>query len=145
MLVSSRKPYGISTDFKGGNKPSINSIKIYQNKGRYVDSKMINSNNDWINKHKVIVPYAVGTGDSKTDYIKPLYCEPGACNSKHILTYSFKSKKECQNVISYIKTKFFIFNYSKNTQHTTKNIYEFVPIEDFDSELNDQIYIKNIN
>jgi hypothetical protein len=145
-LVSSRKPYGISTDFKGKNKPSINSIKIYQNKGvGYVDSKMVNSNNDWINKHKVIVPYAVGTGDSKTDYIKPLYCEPGACNSETYLNIGpFKSKKDCQNVISYIKTKFFHFliTLKKNTQHTTKNIYEFVPIEDFDNELNDQILYK---
>ena len=66
---------------------------------------MINSNNDWINKHKVIVPYAVELGDSKTDYIKPLIVSQVLVIQKHILTYSsLKSKKECQNVISYIKT-----------------------------------------
>ena len=102
---------------------------------------MIVNNHQWVNKHKVIVPYAVGTGDSKTDYIKPIYSEPGSCNTETYLNIGpFKTKKECLNVISYIKTKFFHFliTLKKNTQHTTKSVYEFVPLENFDNELNDK-------
>lgn len=145
-LVSPRKPFGISTDFKGKTKPTINSIKIYQNKGiGYIDPSIIKLNNDLVNKHKVIVPYAVGSGDSKTDIIKPIYSEPGSCNSETYLTIGpFKSKKECLNVMSYIKTKFFHFliTLKKNTQHTTRNVYEFVPIESFDNEITDKILYK---
>ncbi len=141
-LVSSRKPYGITTEFKGKSKSFKNSIKIYQKGGiGYIEQKMIVNNHQWVNKHKVIVPYAVGTGDSKTDYIKPIYSEPGSCNTETYLNIGpFKTKKECLNVISYIKTKFFHFliTLKKNTQHTTKSVYEFVPLENFDNELNDK-------
>ena len=52
----------------------------------------------------------------------------------------FKSKKTCENVISYINTKFFHFllTLKKNTQHTSRNFYEFIPLQNFDEEWSDK-------
>ena len=148
-LVSSRKPFGITTDYKGKNKIFKDAIKIYQNKGiGYVSKKEIINNLELVQKHKIIVPYAVGTGDSKTDVIKPIYSEPNSCCTETYLNIGpFPSKKICDNVVTYISTKFFHFliTLKKNTQHTTKNVYEFVPLEDFSEEISDKKLYKKYN
>ncbi len=52
----------------------------------------------------------------------------------------YKTKKEAENVISFIQTKFFHFllGLSKNTQHTTQKVYKFVPMQDFSESWTDE-------
>lgn len=57
----------------------------------------------------------------------------------------FASEKECENVISYMKTRFFRFLVLliKNTQHTTRKVYRFVPMQDFSRSWDDEaLYAK---
>lgn len=133
--ISSAKPFGLRTYVKGKEKSFPDSVKFYANKQiGYISRSEISKNFDWIDKHKVIAPYAVGSGDSKTDWVKPLYAEPGSCCSEtYIVLGVLPSKRECENLMSYVNTKFFHFclTMKKNTQHTTREAYEFVPIQDF--------------
>jgi len=134
-LISSRKPFGIPTNTIGKSDSFLKSVKLYRNKGiGYISQAEITQSSNWIDKHKVIAPYAVGSGDSKTDWVKPLYAEPGSCCSEtYIVLGILRSKTECENLMSYVNTKFFHFclTMKKNTQHTTREAYEFVPIQDF--------------
>jgi site-specific DNA-methyltransferase (adenine-specific) len=52
----------------------------------------------------------------------------------------YKTRKEALNVISYIKTRFFRFLVLqiKNTQHATKKVYSFVPMQDFSEPWTDE-------
>ncbi len=140
--VNPAKTFGLRTYFKGEEKKFKNSIKLYQNNGiGYIKNSQIKVNDHLINSYKVIVPEAVGTGNSKTDKLKPIYCEPGSiCTETYIMIGPFKSKKTCENVISYINTKFFHFllTLKKNTQHTSRNFYEFIPLQNFDEAWNDK-------
>ena len=45
----------------------------------------------------------------------------------------YRNEIEAQNAMLYIKTKFFhfILGLKKNTQHTTKQVYQFVPMQNF--------------
>ena len=57
----------------------------------------------------------------------------------------YSSKAEAENVISYIKTKFFHFliGLKKITQHTTNKVYGFVPMQDFSKPWTDEeLYAK---
>lgn len=141
-IVSTRKPFGLNTTFKGKTKYFTDSIKLYQNKGiAYIKSNEVKQNNHWINKYKIFVPYAVGSGDGKTDLIKPIYGEPNTCCTETYLVLGpFESKEKSENAISYIKTKFFHFmvTLKKNTQHTTKKAYQFVPMQDFNETWTDE-------
>ena len=137
-LISGRKPFGLATNFKGNSVPyksSAHNVKLYQNKGiGYVKQENIPVNKQWIHAHKVIAPYAVGSGDSKTDWVKPIYAEPNtACTETYLVMGPFEDKQTCENVMSYINTRFFHFmlTLKKNTQHTTKKVYELVPMQDF--------------
>ncbi|MGR3807321.1 Eco57I restriction-modification methylase domain-containing protein [Pasteurella testudinis] len=144
-IISSAKPFGLRTFFKGRNEPykdEFHNVKLYQNKGvGYVKTVDIPINRQWINEHKVIAPYAVGSGDSKTDWVKPIYAEKGsACTETYLVFGPFESKAVCENVMSYINTRFFHFmlTLKKNTQHATKRAYELVPIQDFSKPWTDQ-------
>lgn len=148
-IVSSRKPFGLPTTFKGKEADVSKSIKIYQSKGiGYINEIDVKENKQWLNKHKIIVPYAIGSGDSKTDLIKPIYSEPGTCCTETYLVIGPSEDIEItKNIMSYIQTKFFHFmvTLKKNTQHTTKGTYEFVPLQDFNEKWTDEKLYKKYN
>lgn len=57
----------------------------------------------------------------------------------------FKSKKESENAISYMQTKFFHFlvGVIKITQHATQGMYSIVPMQDFSKPWTDEeLYAK---
>ncbi|WP_323843596.1 Eco57I restriction-modification methylase domain-containing protein [Moraxella sp. Pampa] len=144
-LVSARKPFGLATTFKGKSTPykdKNDNVILYQNKGiGYISRVEIPKNHDWILRHKVIVPYAVGTGDGKTDKVNPIYAGINtACTETYLIIDCQNDENICQNVISYINTRFFHFmlTLKKNTQHTTKSTYEFVPMQDFSRAWTDE-------
>ncbi|MXV37865.1 restriction endonuclease [Flavobacteriaceae bacterium Ap0902] len=149
-VVSSRKPFGLATNFKKYSKNnSKDLIKIFANKEiGYIKKDLITQNQQWIKEHKVIVPYAIGSGNSKDDRIKPIYAEPNSvCTETYLVIGPFANKNRCNNVISYINTKFlhFFLTLKKNTQHTTKGTYEFVPLQNFDEEWTDEKLYKKYN
>ena len=55
------------------------------------------------------------------------------------------TKEQAENVLSYIKTKFFRFLVllKKNTQHASRAVYSFVPLQDFSKPWTDEeLYAK---
>ena len=146
-IISSQKPFGLRTFFQGKKESFPNCIKVYANQNiGYISKELIQVNEKWINLHKVIVPRAIGTGDSLTDWIKPIYSEPGSvCTETYVVFGPLNSNQECQNLISYINTKFFHFlvTLQKNTMMAPKSVYSFVPLQDFSKSWTDQeLYAK---
>lgn len=147
-IVSTKKPFGFTTNYKGGEKePFRNSVKLYANRRiEYVTPQMVTRNNSAVTMDKVIVPKAVGSGNGSTDVIKPLYCEPGACCTEtYLLVGPFNNKQEALNVMAYIGTRFFHFlvTLQKNTQDCMKRVYSFVPLQDFSKVwTDDELFVK---
>jgi site-specific DNA-methyltransferase (adenine-specific) len=56
-----------------------------------------------------------------------------ACTETYMFIGPFSSMAECDNAVSYIKTRFlrFLVMLKKVTQDTTKSVYQFVPLQDF--------------
>lgn len=143
--VSSRKPFGFSTDFKGYAKEEFtNSTKIYaRGEIGYVDTKLIKNNRDLINKIKVYIPAVFGNGSSGTtpDRIKPIVVsEKSCCTETYLIAGVFDKQDKADNLANYMKTNLFHFLVAlrKNTQHATKVVYSFVPIQDFNEEWTDE-------
>ena len=143
-FVSNQKPFGLRTFFEGEKRRTEDSFKIYTNKGEnFVKSKDITQNLGWVNKHKVYVSMAYGAGEDFPHQIinKPFYGEPGSCCTETYLVIGpFDSKKLAESVVSYMKTKFFRFlvMLRKNTQHASKAVYTFVPMQDFSEAWTDE-------
>jgi site-specific DNA-methyltransferase (adenine-specific) len=154
-LVSANDPFGFDVRVEGSMKrvkpkfkqsPFQGAIKFYYNGWRkdgvgYIDAKYVKKNVEWLNAHKLFVAKAVGTGDSKTDSIKPFVPENPSCTSETYLVIGpFKSQKVMANALSYIQTKFFHFMVSlkKITQEARRGVYEFVPFQDFNQPWTDE-------
>lgn len=144
-IVSSRKPFGLPTNFKDYTlTPTKESdIKIYANqKVGYIDKSKVTKHEEWINKYKVFIPEAIGVGDISSDTIKPILGEPNSvCTETYVVFDTFDNISEAENAISFIKTKFFhlMLGLKKNTQHTSKKVYSCVPVEDFSHPWNDEL------
>jgi len=144
ILVSTQKPFGFRTFFKGKANPFKGSIKIYTNKGAgYVSEKEISINQNWVKEHKIYISMAYGAGEDFPHQIinKPFYGEPNSCCTETYLVIGpFATERRANNVISYIRTKFFRFLVllRKNTQHAAKGVYQFVPMQDFSEPWTDE-------
>lgn len=136
-LVSARKPFGLSTSVTGKSKKFENAVVLYENKKTsYISADEILQNKQWVFKHKVLISYAYGAGEDFPHQIinKPFVVGPNtACTETYLVIGPFESNEVAQNVVSYMKTRFFRFFVLllKNTQHATKNVYKFVPMQDF--------------
>jgi site-specific DNA-methyltransferase (adenine-specific) len=129
--------------------PFKDSIMLYQNGGiGYISEKEITQNKNVISKYKVFIPPLGSGSDSFPHPIlgKPFLGEPNtACTETYIYIGEFNNKKEPNNLVSYIATRFFRFLVllNKPAQHATKRVYHFVPMQDF-SELwtDEKLYAK---
>jgi site-specific DNA-methyltransferase (adenine-specific) len=144
-LVSSRKPFGLTTDFKNyRSKPFENCVEIYANKTiGFIEREQIVQNHDWVKKYKIFITRAYGAGDDFPHQIlnKPILGVPNTCCTETYLVIGpFDNKKIPENVISYIDSLFFRFLVllKKNTQDASKKVYSFVPMQDFSEPWTDE-------
>jgi site-specific DNA-methyltransferase (adenine-specific) len=144
-IISSQRPFGLPTNFSDFHvsKKEESDIKVYANrKVGYVSADYpILKNRHLIQKYKVLTPKAIGSGDSKQDWVKPLLAEKGSiCTETYIVLGAFDSEEKAKNLISYTQTKFFHFmlTLKKNTQDALSRVYSMIPMQDFDEEWNDE-------
>ena len=144
-FVSSQKPFGLATNFRDFKEKQFkNSIKLltYKKTG-YISRKQVIQNRDWIDKYKVYISQAYGERISTSYWVtgKPFLGEPNSCCSETYLVIGpYLSKREAENVMSYIRTQFFRFLVllQKNTQHAPQKVYSFVPVQNFDEPWTDE-------
>ena len=122
-------------------------VKVYAKKKQgYILRSRVERGKEYIDKWKVYVPEAIGSGDTRSDVIKPIVGAPNTiCTETYIMNGPWNSEEEANNVCSYIGTKFFHFmiGLKKITQHTTSKVYEFVPMQDFSKKWTDaELYKK---
>ena len=138
-IVSVRKPFGLSSTFSEFRKTGDDSYtKIYANKtvGYLPKDFVIYQNKEWISKYKVYVSFGYGAGEGYPHQIinKPFVGEKNSCCTEtYLLIGPFEDKETAKNIVSYMKTKFFRFAVmlKKSTQNGTRQVYEFVPMQDF--------------
>lgn len=147
-MVSSRQPFGLSTNFHGENILKKGYLRLYENHGEsFVCENLITKNRQDIGTYKVFISRAGSGSDSFPHPILgvPFVGEPNTVSSEtYIYIGPFNSKNECENVISYIKTRFmrFLVMLRKVTQSTTREVYKFVPLQDFSHPWTDEMLYK---
>lgn len=142
--VSAQKPFGLRTYAKGKGTPFPGSVKLYGSTGStYISESEVTSNVDWLDKFKVYISAAYGERIASSYWVtgKPFLGEPGTCCSETYLVIGpYSSRAEAENVMSYIRTRFFRFLVLliKNTQHAPKKVYSLVPMQDFSKPWTDE-------
>ena len=171
-IVSSRKPYGISTDlFNSPQKygyteiPSLhfeNSVRIFGvfgNKGGakrrvgYINANLLNSNPS-LNNFKLFHSYAYTT--SATIPPEIIIGKPNeACTETFLQIGNFNNEIRAINCLNYIKTKTFraLLSFNRIQKNISNATFELIPLQDFTeksdidwsksvAEIDQQLYTK---
>ena len=159
--ISSSKPFGLRTFFKGADSATgiTDAIKLYGNqKITWIDRSAVTTNAKWIDEWKVLMTAVQGTSSAvETRFLSnPIVAGPGtACTETYIVAGHFRAESQADNLANYLRTRFvrFLISLRKATQHATRDVYAFVPIQDFTSssdidwsrpvsEIDNQLYAK---
>jgi len=143
-IVSTKKPFGFTTNYRGHKLSFPNAVELYGNKRvEYIEKSSVQRRNDVVDMYKVFISKAYGAGESFPHQIinTPIVVGPNTCCTEtYLLVGPFKTNIESQNVAWYMSTKFFRFLVMliKNTQDSMKKVYSFVPIQDFSEQWTDE-------
>src|SRR5207249_11573272 len=113
--VSSRKPFGLATNFKG--KPSAAGLKkpvrLFENQRvGWIERKMIAVNPEWIDEWKVLMTAVQGTSAAvEAKFLsKPIIAEPGtACTETYLVAGHFGDEIAATKYAKYLRTRFVRF------------------------------------
>lgn len=144
--VSSRKPFGLATDVRPEKSGDL-ILRWEKGEGPYPREK-IDVGREMIDKWKVITSYVgydhagnPGKDGRRRVLSKIDILPPGTiCTETYLVIGSYDTRKEAENLVGYMKTRFFRFLMAQfmYSHHITKSAYAFVPILDMNEEWTDE-------
>lgn len=143
-IVSARKPFGLESSVRLSDMGNPDTVYVYAYpQNGYLERINIFSGKSAVPFYKVFIAKAYGErGDFPYMVLgKPFLGEPDTiCSETYLMIGATDSREVAKNIISYIRTKFFRFLIllKKNTQNAAKNVYSFVPMQDFSKPWTDE-------
>lgn len=137
-LVSTRRPFGLDSTFRGKATKGTNDVLVFQNGGEgYTPRASVPSGTNLIDKWKIFVGFAApGTGNKDTYPHKiistPFVGRPGSISSETYLCIGpFDSRTEANSALSYISCRLtrLLILLHKPSHNTTRRVYTFVPVQ----------------
>lgn len=146
-LVSSRKPFGLATNFHGRAtaKRLADPVKLFgSRKVTWIERSELVQNDSWVDDWKVLMTAVQGTSAAvETKFLsKPIIAGPGtACTETYLVAGRFSNEEEANRFALYLRTRFvrFLVSLRKSTQHATRDVYAFVPDIPMDREWTDAL------
>ncbi len=144
-LVSSRKPYGLPTNFSAYAKSATHdkTLKIYMRGGSgFAARNVVTALHDTLDRIKVIVAKASPGADDYPHLVfsEPIIAEPNsACTETYIVVQCVDTMEQAENLKRYMATKFFRFLVllMKPTQDLPRRVYTRVPQQDLNERWDD--------
>lgn len=151
-LVSVRRPFGLESTFRGRGTASEGDVRVLQKGGvAYMSRDEIPTGKKLVDAWKVFVGFAApGTGDRDTYPHRvistPFIGEPGTvCTETYLCVGPFESRKQAESALSYMSCRLtrFLILLHKPSQNTTRQVYTFVPTQDWARQwTDDDLYRK---
>ncbi len=159
--ISPRRPFGLDGNFIKSNaffssdqelKNPVQCFGKARSKG-YVERECIKVHKEWIDRWKVLMPYANNIGTELNDDNQNTFvAEPGTVCTETFLVAGIgltPDKESAWNLAVYLKTHFarFLLSLAKISQHGTAKTYRFIPVQDFfeGSDINWKRNIRDID
>lgn len=154
--VKSYNYFAIRSFERGIESPKTNNDVILltsQGRGHY-PIKKITDKEQILDKYKVVITYAMSGGNkpssdgnyqvvSSLQVLNPYE----VCTETYLILGVFNSFEKANNLITYVKTKFFRFLLLQalTSIHITKDSFQFVPMQDFSKPWTDEELYKKYN
>lgn len=163
-IVSSRNPFGFSSNKRGNSKTFKNCITLHTSDGlSYVSKEEINSMNPYLNTYKVMISKVTsehaGEPDkngmfkilSRTELLNP----SEVCTDSYLVVGSYDKRDDAIALLKYLKSKFtrFLLLQAVTSINLSKDKFDFIPIQEYSnrsdidwskplSEIDKQLYNK---
>jgi hypothetical protein len=131
--TSTKTPFSVYTTANAQHDIMLYHIENQKRKTEYVCKDDIKKNKQDINKYKVFIPIAGGSGNDEKVLGDPEYAPKNSVCSQSFLYAAFEGEVEAKNFVKYVKTYFFrvLVAAIKITQSAPNRVYQFVPLQDF--------------
>jgi hypothetical protein len=148
--VSSQKPFGLRTFFRGKeNKSAKNDVLVLQSGGRAWTSRSeITIGEELIDKWKVFTSKSSSehagqvdkNGQRRVLSLSGVLPPGSVVTETYILLGAFGTEQEARNCFSYVVTRLFRFLLAvrSSAQDLARSAYQFVPLQDFSKSWTDQ-------
>jgi len=153
--VSSQKPFGLRTFFRGSDKQSsVQDVLVLQSRGRaWISRSEVTVGEDLIDKWKVFTSKSSSehagqvdkNGQRRVLSLSGVIPPGSVVTETYILLGAYDTEKEARNCFSYVVTRFFRFLVAarSSAQDLARSAYSFVPLQDFSKVWNDEdLYAK---
>lgn len=154
LLCSSLSPFGINSSERGNERYFPYAYTLYSSKGiGYVQRSVVTAGFGYIDKYKILISKTsaehAGEPDSNGTFkvlskISPLGPDE-ICTFSYFVAGPFNTKRELENAITYLKTKFarFLILQAVTSINLSKDKFQFVPMQDFSKPWTDaELYTK---
>ena len=151
-VVSSRNAFNIPSNERGhSTKLANDNILLSSNGYSYINPRYVSDRDGNVNKHKVIITYAMSGGnkpggDGKYQILSSLLVLPPntVCTETYLIIDSFNNKTNADNCCTYLRTNFvrFLLLQALSSIHITKSVFLFVPLQDFSHPWTDEMLYK---
>lgn len=156
-MVSTRCPFGFSSDYRGSlEKNNSKNISLHTSKGiSYVGINEVLSGKSMVSSYKIMMSKAssehanIPDKDGKYKIISTLkiigFNE--VCSDSYLIISPSNNLTEVENVLSYMKTKFFryLLQQSLTSISISKERFMFIPMQDFTKPWTDEELYKKYN
>jgi site-specific DNA-methyltransferase (adenine-specific) len=148
--VSSQKPFGLRTFFRGSNKRSSKQdVLVLQSGGRAWTSRSeITAGHELIDKWKVFTSKSSAehagqfdkNGQRRVLSLSGVIPPGSVVTETYILLGAYDTEGQARNCFSYVVTKFFRFLVAarSSAQDLSRSAYSFVPLQDFSKSWTDE-------
>jgi len=111
------------------------------------NSQIVKSSIKNIGKFKVFTPYATGSVGNLGHFGNKIIGYPNQVCSNTYMTFLVSSKKEAENLVTYMNTKFcnFMLSLRKNTQNMKPDTCKWIPLIDLSKSWTDEELYKEFN
>ena len=153
-IVSPIMPYGFPSNARGIEQPNENyRYKLYASNGiTYVKKEDVKQRMDIAKKYKLALGQLISghlgeydeNGQTKVFSSLFIMYPEEVCTASYLSMGAFASIDECNNAISYFKSKFvrFLVLQTLTSMHITRNSFSFVPLQDFSHPWTDEMLYK---
>lgn len=147
--ISSRNPFGISTNMRGKSTSGSDSVVLYSSKDTgYIPRNDVTQNIDIIDQYKVMISRVTSehAGEPDKDGMFKVIAKmdqlaPGeVCTDSYVVAGASKDAAYTANFMCYLKTKFvrFLILQTLSSINLSRERYEFVPMQDFTKSWTDE-------
>lgn len=147
--VSSRNPFGISSNIRGSDIPFKDCITLHSSQGKsYIKKEIVSNGNNLLNKYKIMISKVTSEHAGEPDKNGQLKIisririlgPKEVCTDSYLIAGNYDCFADAESIYNYLITKFvrFLLLQAVSSINLSKNKFVFIPTQNFSKNWTDK-------